>query len=205
MATSRVCLIADCGKPSRGSHGLCNAHRLLLQRHGRLERTQANGGEPLAFAEAALKMETADCIEWPYGRGKPGYPILTVDGKSVAGHRYICLRSHGPAPQGREYALHRCGNRGCVNPAHIEWGSNTDNYWDMVRHGRRNNTVLTEAMVAEIKRSPHVRSKDLAKQYGVSQSTIINIRNGKNWGHVVISEAVSPSSPPTTERSHQSS
>ncbi len=46
MSESMPCRVADCAAPARGQHGLCNKHRLRLQRHGRLDKPTPNYALP---------------------------------------------------------------------------------------------------------------------------------------------------------------
>lgn len=52
-------------------------------------------------------------------------------------HRYLCRVVNGVPPDNDSYALHNCGNGhlGCVNPKHIYWGTQKQNFADSIRHG----------------------------------------------------------------------
>ncbi len=183
MDAQRICSIDGCGKPQRGPHGLCNAHRLLHQRKGTTALSRAPNGAGLSFLQQALTSDTDECIIWPYGKETAGYGRIVIGSETHTTHRYVCEKTHGPPTPPATYACHSCAVRACVNPRHVRWGTNTDNYWDMVRHGNRNNTVLNEDLVAQIKQST-VSARVLAHDYGVSVATINKIRNGSNWKHV---------------------
>jgi len=51
-------------------------------------------------------------------------------------HRVAFVLEHGVI-RPRLFIRHRCDTPGCCNPRHLEAGSAKDNYWDMVRRGRR--------------------------------------------------------------------
>jgi hypothetical protein len=82
------------------------------------------------------------------------------------------------------FVLHRCDNRRCVRPDHLFLGTNSDNMIDMVVKGRadnrgerNNNARLTDEEIAEIRTRyrPQVNGTLLAREYGVSLSTIMNV------------------------------
>lgn len=61
-----------------------------------------------------------ECIEWPYGRTAAGYGMLSDGGKREYAHRAAWSYRHGrPVPDGLQID-HRCRNRACCNPDHLE-------------------------------------------------------------------------------------
>lgn len=101
-----------------------------------------------------------------------------------------------PIPQG-VVLCHRCDQPLCVNPAHLFPGSQSDNVRDMWQKGRGDQTglqrhgkgsehkfaKLTEDDVRLIRRDPRSH-RDVARDYGVSKTSISYIRLRKTWGHV---------------------
>lgn len=71
--------------------------------------------------------------------GTKGYSkvALTQNGvqKHYSVHRLVCEAFHGPAPEGKPWALHRNGNPGDNQPENLYWGSPEDNARDTIRHG----------------------------------------------------------------------
>lgn len=59
------------------------------------------------------------------GRGG-GYPRMTLDGQTVAVHIVMWTNEHGFVP-GRKQLDHRCRNRMCVNPDHLELVTHREN------------------------------------------------------------------------------
>lgn len=44
----------------------------------------------------------------------------------IYGHRIVCEWFH-QMPDEKAITLHKCSNRQCVNPAHLSWGTHSDN------------------------------------------------------------------------------
>jgi DNA invertase Pin-like site-specific DNA recombinase len=93
------------------------------------------------------------------------------------------------------YVCHRCDNPPCVRPDHLFLGTPTENALDMFAKGRqgsrhpgteRANARLTEEQIALIRAVPcyYGRTAALAREYGVSTTTIRKILAGKKWRHV---------------------
>lgn len=69
-----------------------------------------------AFWErAGMPSEQAQCWLWSGSKWKDGYGQW----RGFAAHRIAYTFANGPIPRGLTVD-HRCGNRGCVNPAHLE-------------------------------------------------------------------------------------
>lgn len=59
------------------------------------------------------------------GRGG-GYPRMHLDGQTMAVHIVMYAVEYGPVP-GKKQIDHRCRNRLCVNPAHLEMVTHREN------------------------------------------------------------------------------
>lgn len=80
-----------------------------------------------------------DCVPWPYAvRKSSGYGAMSrkANGRTENwdAHRFVCAYFHG-APTDDQEAAHSCGNKLCVNPAHLSWASHLENMADAKRHG----------------------------------------------------------------------
>lgn len=80
----------------------------------------------------ARTVETADgCWIWTgptsgaKGRGR-GYPRMNLDGATVAVHIVMFVCENGPIPP-RKQIDHKCRNRLCVRPAHLEMVTHKQN------------------------------------------------------------------------------
>lgn len=149
-------------------------------------------GEPMAFFEAAMLLDTDDCIEWPYGSDRHGYGYVLVNGKRVAVARLACAREHGDQSPGDEAAHGPCNNHACFNRRHVSWKSHADNIEDRKRDGtnpvgvRHGLARLTDNDVREIRRlqASGEMGKDIAARFGISRGAVSNIVNRKRWTHV---------------------
>jgi len=66
------------------------------------------------------KGNPTDCWEWTAAIGvKNGYGYFRFNGHWVLAHRFAYELIHGPIPKGLTID-HRCRNRACVNPSHLE-------------------------------------------------------------------------------------
>lgn len=59
------------------------------------------------------------------GRGG-GYPRMCLDGQTVAVHKVMFVNEHGFVP-GKKQIDHKCRNRMCVNPDHLEMVTHLQN------------------------------------------------------------------------------
>lgn len=165
-------------------------------------RASRVGDVSLRFWSRVEKLGPDDCWDW---KGKPsasGYGRIggELNGVRIAdkcrtqlAHRVSWLIHNGPIPEDGPGAhgwvvMHKCDNRLCVNPAHLQLGTQQDNIQDMDEKQRGNRSGLTSgvgfdnrqfslsreqvAMVIESRK----RSKDLAEELGVSQSVIQKAR-----------------------------
>lgn len=150
------------------------------------------GSATLARFEAKIDRQ-GDCHIWMAYTDKRGYGHLNVRGQPYLATRVAYKLATGEDPK-ELLVCHRCDNPSCVNPDHLFLGTNADNMRDRDAKGRvargsnsgpnrRGSGKLNEAVVIEIKRaiSNGARTSDMAKQYGVGQPQISNIKHGYKW------------------------
>lgn len=121
------------------------------------------------------------CWEWTGVLTPKGYGRFS----NTAAHRIAYTLIYGPIEEGA-MVLHRCDNPKCCNPRHLELGSHAKNMADAVdrkrmAHGARHpKSRLTKEQAAYIRANPDGKKQaELAKQFGVTESAISYIRNGK--------------------------
>lgn len=134
----------------------------------------------------AVPEQTDECLLWPFGRFTNGYGRVGARGV----HIIVCEHFHGPRLLGMEACHSHTGNRHCLNPRHLRWGTRQENAADLIVHGtsmkgvRNPQAKLVDAQVAEIRRryaAGGIRQDDLAREMGVSQAQISRIVRGAQW------------------------
>lgn len=117
-----------------------------------------------------------------------GYGRFHVARKEVATHRYAWEITYGGIPDGM-WVLHKCDNPACVKPAHLWLGTPLDNTLDCVSKGRASgnrtgNPTLDLETAQEVVRlyDLGIAQKDLAKTFGVAQTSISYYVTGKRAG-----------------------
>lgn len=139
------------------------------------------------------------CTEWQGGHMSSGYGYLRVEGKLRYAHRVAYCEHHGLSLSdiAGQVVRHRCDNPPCVNPEHLELGSQADNVQDAVDRGRAAGAMgedhghakltVEEVLAIRAEHTPHCRETGgaaLARKYGVSQAQISGIVNRRYWSHV---------------------
>ena len=155
-----------------------------------------------AYLAKALRERTeeeGDCLLWT-GVYASGTPIVYVPLAEHGGQkRYITVRkamlqAHGTKMRQGLYAIVSCGNPQCVAPAHVRPATASQlgrrnaasgNLQDPVRRAkiartRQEQGKLTCGVVDAIRASDEPQ-RLLAKRYGVSKSTISQIKRHIRW------------------------
>lgn len=115
------------------------------------------------------------CWNWTGHLIGSGYGRTTYNGSVVCAHVAMYMREFGPIPAGMD-VHHKCENRRCVNPRHLEAVTHRRN----VQLGKA--AKLTDDQVREIRQlKGKMWQKDIAARYGVSQTTISKIFRGVSW------------------------
>lgn len=123
-----------------------------------------------------------DCWQWIGGVNKrTGYGKKQFHGRTELAHRWIYQQLFGPIPDGL-VINHKCRNRRCVNPHHLEVTDVAGN----ARDGAA--TKLKPVEVIEIKKAALNRSwgdgARLAKRFNVTSALIHDIWNGRAWANL---------------------
>lgn len=142
--------------------------------------------------ENSIPEPNSGCWLWLGAMNYSGYGKIGYDGgKLELAHRASYLIFKGEIPAAL-CVRHHCDNPCCVNPGHIEVGTQAENSSDMVRRNRslkgskNHEAVFSEADVKDIKSRLVAGDlqKDIAMDYGVWPSAIQKIQTGESWRHV---------------------
>jgi hypothetical protein len=139
---------------------------------------------------------SSGCWEWIAGLNNKGYGLYYINQEKIYAHRYSYIIHKGVIPE-KMCVLHKCDNTICINPSHLWLGTQSENMKDAAKKGRMDkikknkgedvkNSVLTNEKVKEIKiklKNGEIGVK-LAKEYGVTKTTIYQIKHGKWWKHI---------------------
>lgn len=129
------------------------------------------------------------CWIWTGAFDSDGYGTFTYRGRTYKAHRFSLEQFLGaPIPAGL-IVLHRCDNPPCVNPLHLNLGTNEDNVADRDRKGRvqhgnhHSKAKVTSADVIEIRQS-NEPCRALATKFGINIMTVYAIRSRKTWRRI---------------------
>lgn len=136
------------------------------------------------FFSRFAKLENG-CWQWRAHTDKDGYGILPGTNKNTRSHRLSYEIHIGEIPEGL-IVCHHCDNPGCVNPNHLFVGTPKDNANDALQKGRHyigeknGRSKLTAENIKQILSST-MSGQQLANKFGVTRSTINNVRKGVTW------------------------
>jgi hypothetical protein len=136
------------------------------------------------FFSRFVKLDNG-CWQWRSHTDKDGYGVLPGTRKNIRAHRLSYEIHTGSIPD-EMLVCHHCDNPGCVNPDHLFVGTQKDNALDALNKGRHyigeknGRAKLTKENVNEILTSS-MNGRQLAARFGVSKSTINNVRRGATW------------------------
>ena len=174
--------------------------------YGRWLKTGSLAAPPLAqpaaqrFWNSVDKGDGAGCWSWTAGTDDRGYGRITCElGRCVPASRYSWYLHQGPIPADA-FVCHHCDNPTCIRPDHLFLGTHADNMADMDAKGRRRSGTrsqngsqnfsakLTENDVADMRHrytGATGQQAALAREYGISRSTVSEILLGRRWRHVL--------------------
>lgn len=130
------------------------------------------------------------CHYWGGPINNQGYGMLGVNGRAERAHRisYELYKGEIPIIDGKPAVIrHKCDTPLCVNPDHLEPGTQADNMRDAAERGRmpkgetHHSSTVTNAMLADIAQAIRdgAAGKDIAAQFGVSASYVATLRHGR--------------------------
>ena len=137
----RTCGVDGCEREvgPKSARGMCNRHYKRFLAHG--DPTHPVYKVPPAevrFRQKYRQGASDECWEWQGSRHPQGHGTFNAgvnSGGYTFAHRFSWELANGPIPEGL-VIRHRCDNPPCVNPAHLDVGTQGDNGRDMVERGR---------------------------------------------------------------------
>ena len=126
-------------------------------------------------------VKDSGCWEWQ-GASSHGYGVMMRDRQRLRVHRLSYELWRGSIPEGM-VMRHSCDNPCCVNPSHLEYGTQAENVQDIVNRGRHGRRKLTAKQVDAIRNST-ASNRALADEYNVGIIAIRRAKNGETWKHV---------------------
>jgi len=128
------------------------------------------------------------CISHTKSKHRGNYPVLRRHNRHMRMSRYIFELCNGYIDD-KKYVMHSCDNPECINPKHLKLGTAWENTQDMIQKGRK--PVGEEVPAAKLSEDEVIKifndsrgCTTIAKEYGISKKTVLNIRHGKTWKHL---------------------
>lgn len=136
-----------------------------------------------------------ECWPWIGCRNSRNYGQFRLPHRTVTAHRVALTISAGFSPG--KLSMHSCDNPPCCNPAHLLWGTKSENALDMTAKGRRFKPQANGELhpAAKLTESDVLRCRSayaaggtsyerLAKAYGVGEHTMRCAIKGRTWKHL---------------------
>jgi hypothetical protein len=191
------CSELGCEKPAT-ARGLCNTHYMRQRRAG-LVPIGTRAPAPAEERFWRYVRQSPGCWDWIGNKTPKGYGKLGAggkDGKGLLAHRLSFELHKGEIPMGA-VVMHMCDNPSCVNPAHLVAGTQSENIKQAFEKGRKVcrpplhegeshwAATVTEADVRAIRAEVGRPIRHIAKERGLSESTVARILKRITWKHVV--------------------
>lgn len=192
----RLCAIEGCGRKHYGN-GFCNKHYKANRTNGDPLVNKRSVHRPLVerFWEKVIVKE--GCWDWSGAKTLLGYCVIRDEYPKKGnqfGHRVSYTIHKGEISDGMNI-LHKCDNPSCVNPDHLEQGTQKQNVHDMMAKGRRTKTIGLKGSdsprskltwddvrkIRELLSEGVLRQKDIGEMFSVTGATINYIHLNKTW------------------------
>lgn len=98
--------------------------------------------KPFAERYSSKIIVTPGCWVWTGSRDRNGYPQMRHENRLWMVSHLSLIASGRERTAEKPVARHSCDNPGCVNPSHLQWGTQAENVRDMHSRGRANMSGL---------------------------------------------------------------
>ena len=144
------------------------------------------------FWARVIQGDPLECWLWTGAIAGNGYGQFWNGQRFVGAHRLAFIFASGAELDRQTVVCHKCDNPLCCNPAHLFAGTQADNMADRGRKGRTRVGSLWGAANSQARLTPSeaeqvaalvgaVPTKRLARQFAVSESTILRIGRRQTW------------------------
>lgn len=178
------CFVIGCFSPVYSS-GLCSKHYNRKRTTGTTnDGPRARTSLEVRFWKNVERKSEKECWPWIGQSLNRGYGYIGIGGRNSGkelSHRISWVFKNGKIPNGK-VVRHKCHNRLCCNPNHLQLGTQADNVADMWvrKNGPKGNARLTKKQIAKIRKDTR-SSREVAPIYGVSDAHIRSIRQWRCW------------------------
>lgn len=188
-----TCRVTTCLNSPR-SYGLCGGHRKRVKDWGDVRediplKAHLTPWDRIRFF--GWRVTTAGCWEYEGARNSDGYGCFQVQKKFYLAHRASYETWVGPIPTGL-LVRHKCDNPPCINPDHLELGTQADNVGDRETRNRAYHPSGDKhwSRRMSLEKARQIRSKyaeggrslvSLGEEYGCSAQSISLIVRNLTW------------------------
>lgn len=154
----------------------------------RVKLKQLSDSDLKRFHAKYTKGPKEKCWLWTASCNSAGYGRFWFQGIRPAAHRISWFLVYGRIPNGK-LLRHKCDVKLCVNPNHLETGTDRDNYLDRERTGNMGlgeqawSAKLTEKQVLQLRKMAGTNLA-ISENFKISKSQVSRIKNRKQWKHI---------------------
>lgn len=126
------------------------------------------------------------CWEWQGALDGVGRPCYEWDGKKSTAYRLVYQLFHNiKLPKGI-VVRHKCDNKVCCNPHHLEEGTHQQNMNDMKERERHGISHYMVRAIKNLLKDKTLTHSEIAMRLGVSNHTVGRIARGEAYSHVTM-------------------